>query len=380
VRIQWANSLRGIAAVSVVIAHLALMFWLNPDVAVMLSRQPNLLVDAEDPPVFAKVLQAIPLDFAALGVSLFFLLSGFVIALSLGVYSRRAFLVGRIFRIFPTYAAGYLVTCAVVYVIGDPGHEITVSNVLAGAIPGLANVLRVGAVADGVVWTLIVELIFYVFCVAFYRRLISGWKGIALLAGLCLTGQALANSLLYNGRFSGVVFVFQLAFQFIPIMLAGVTISNYYRGKISLVSFIILLAAMGSAYFYMSGVSVIAPTGLKYRVTYLVVILAFASVALWGKAWRGGLFFEGLAGVSYALYVVHLVLGFAVMAQLLAAGVDRNVALVVAVVVVFAAATAIHFAVEKPTHRIGRFLAHRIDAKERAAAQATNPAADPVQR
>lgn len=51
-----------------------------------------------------------PVELGALGVGAFFLVSGYVIALSVERYSRRGFLVGRLMRVLPTFAAGYLVT------------------------------------------------------------------------------------------------------------------------------------------------------------------------------------------------------------------------------------------------------------------------------
>jgi hypothetical protein len=112
-------------------------------------------------PRFARLLAAITVEFGALGVALFFMISGYVIAISLDRYSRRGFIVGRFMRVLPTYAAGYLVSCVVVWAVSDPGHELIPTHVLAGMVPGLPVLVGVPAPADGIVWTLIVELVFY---------------------------------------------------------------------------------------------------------------------------------------------------------------------------------------------------------------------------
>ena len=63
-------------------------------------------------PRFARLLAAIPVEFGALGVALFFIISGYVIAISLDRYSRRGFIVGRFMRVrgvpgpFAVIAAG----------------------------------------------------------------------------------------------------------------------------------------------------------------------------------------------------------------------------------------------------------------------------------
>ena len=142
------------------VAHYGVAFWMNQGgVAGLARRQPLYAGDAAAPR-FARVLVALPVDFAAFGVALFFLISGYVIAISLDRYSRRGFIIGRTMRVLPTYAAGFLVTCSVIWAVSDPAHELVPTHVLAGMIPGLPNVLGVPAPADGIVWTLIVELVF----------------------------------------------------------------------------------------------------------------------------------------------------------------------------------------------------------------------------
>jgi len=107
-------------------------FWVIPEAAA-LGRRPA-LHPGDAAPRFAKLLQQIPIDFGAFGVGLFFLISGYVIAISLDRYSRRGFLVGRCMRVLPTYAVGYLVRCTVIWAVGNPNHELGPGHVLAGAI------------------------------------------------------------------------------------------------------------------------------------------------------------------------------------------------------------------------------------------------------
>ena len=89
-KIEFANSLRGVAAVSVVIAHLVTAFWLGQPLVGQLTGMPALKID---PPWFAIAFDSLPVNFAAFGVGLFFVISGFVIPFSLR-YDARAFLSG----------------------------------------------------------------------------------------------------------------------------------------------------------------------------------------------------------------------------------------------------------------------------------------------
>src|SRR5450759_1422587 len=109
-RVEWANALRGVAALTVLVAHFGVVFWMNQTAAASLARRQQLYPGDSAAPRFARLLAAIPVDFGALGFALFFLLSGYVIAISLDRYSRRGFIIGRVMRVIPTYAAGFLMT------------------------------------------------------------------------------------------------------------------------------------------------------------------------------------------------------------------------------------------------------------------------------
>src|SRR5262249_32943099 len=97
-----------------------------------------------------------------LGVAVFFLVSGFVIPISLTKYSTGGFLVARVLRIYPTYAVALTITLTSRWMAGEHtlGHDITryVSNYLI-----VCKVFNQPAF-DNVVWTLQIELHFYVLC------------------------------------------------------------------------------------------------------------------------------------------------------------------------------------------------------------------------
>lgn len=109
-RVEWANAVRGVAALAVLAYHFCVVFWMRHDVSSGLARHDPLYEGQTGAPSFARALSAVPVELGALGVGAFFLVSGYVIALSVERYSRRGFLVGRLMRVLPTFAAGYLVT------------------------------------------------------------------------------------------------------------------------------------------------------------------------------------------------------------------------------------------------------------------------------
>ena len=110
-RIEFANALRGLAALIVLFGHYALIFnamggAFPPFPSGTVCRFPGRA------PCFCGCRF---LSVGPLGVSLFFLVSGLVIpnsvaALAFRARGRLAFAIGRLFRIWPTYAAGLIVS------------------------------------------------------------------------------------------------------------------------------------------------------------------------------------------------------------------------------------------------------------------------------
>ena len=101
---------------------------------------------------------------AGVGVGLFFLVSGFVIPFSFERYDRLGFLVARFFRLWPTYAIGVRLTAAAIWVGNSLAGQVfpySGGEVLINSILGLREAL-LARNFDGIVWTLEIEIKFYV--------------------------------------------------------------------------------------------------------------------------------------------------------------------------------------------------------------------------
>ena len=368
-RLEWANALRGVAALTVLGFHFAVAFWIHQDVSAGLARRDPLYVDAAEAPRFARALAWLPIDFAALGVGLFFLLSGYVIAISLDRYSRRGFLIGRCMRVLPTYAAGYLVTCSVIWAVSDPNRELSVGSVLAGTVPGLQFLIGTTAPGDGIVWTLIVELVFYAICLVTYRALTRRWQVVAAVALACAATQWLVAPLPLGSPQAGLRHVVLLACPFIPVMLVGVVLSAHRRGNLSRLSAALLVPLLAATHLALASTTKVVPTSLEYRLTFVVTIAVFAAIWTLGDAWRRHAVADFFADISYPLYVVHPVLGYALLSVLTVHGIPPPVAVLAAAGVAISAAWLLHELVEAPTHRLGQRWARSI---------AYSPGTDPV--
>jgi peptidoglycan/LPS O-acetylase OafA/YrhL len=374
-RLEWANSLRGVAAASVVVFHFGVAFWVLQPQAADIARRPALYAGDEGAPRTAELLRAIPVELGAFGVGLFFLLSGFVIAISLDKYSRRGFLVARFMRLLPTYFVAYLVTCSVIAVLGNPKDELHLGSVLAGSVPGLHYLLGVHAPPNGIVWTLIIELAFYGICLVGYRTLTRRWEVIALAGLGCVLVQWLvaAPDVITGSSIGGLRYVVLLSAPFLPVLLIGVTLSARSRGHIGRAATAALVVGLAGVHLGLMMTTDVVPTSRLYKLTFLGVIALFCVVWAVGERVRRHPVSDLVADISYPLYVVHPVLGYAMLSVLASRGIPAPVGVPVTMAVAVLAAWALHRLVEKPTHRLGQQWARRLDGRSTAASPPALP-------
>ena len=169
-KIAFANTLRGIAALAVVIAHHYGVFWFGRPLVVIYTNAPLLNEIAQPNPTFIEWLNLVPIfNWGAYGVALFFLISGFVIPFSLEKISRINFLINRFFRIAPTYVVGFSVCLLAVWVSShyfSREWPFRLQEVLIHYLPGIRDLLWSRHI-DGIIWTLEVEIKFYILCAIF---------------------------------------------------------------------------------------------------------------------------------------------------------------------------------------------------------------------
>ena len=179
VRLAWLDALRGYAALVVVCFHLS----------------PQVIGVDRHLAIYRHI------DLGKYGVLLFFLVSGYVIPMSLERHgSLRRFWIGRLCRVYPAYLFAIALVVAVSatgWLAWQPSvrHE-TVTSVLAHATMMSDLVGHRGAVR--VFWTLSYEMTFYLvvsglFAWRLHRH--SAWWAAGLALGALLLGPALPDDL-----------------------------------------------------------------------------------------------------------------------------------------------------------------------------------------
>jgi peptidoglycan/LPS O-acetylase OafA/YrhL len=380
-RVAFANTLRGIAALCVVIQHYGHVFWNERIVTAGLINAPVLALPPLTPAYLRWVGQMQPFELGQFGVGLFFLISGFVIPFSFTKNSWRAFVVGRLTRIYPTFAAGFVCTLIVLWLCGsyfERSFPYDSTSVVAQFFPGVQDMALTTGI-DGIIWTLNIEMKFYLVCVLTAGLFARGSASVFLVP-LALTVVAwllvpMTNAI--GGEMGARASAIYLAIQFIDLMFIGVVFSYLIRG---LISKRVAVAAIVVMCLAMAAVWVRAlPINRNYAWSYAAAVLTFAAAYTIQRTaiFRPTRITEFFADISYPLYLIHGVIGYAAMRVLLDFGSPAGLALALTFCGVVGLATLLHIAVEAPTHQWGRRLALRwprrtnLDAPHRAPALRT---------
>lgn len=190
-RLAWLDALRGLGAVAVLLEHML--------------------------PWFMPVLRPYWFNLGMYGVMVFFLVSGYIIPVSLeGRGDVRAFWISRVFRLYPIYLL--VVVLVLVMAPWMPVREQVPRDLsaVAGHVTMLLDVVHMGGLAD-TMWTLSYEMVFYLLVTALFigglhRRsgaLAVGFGAVGVLAGLVLSGPLLTGS--WPAYVSGAVFLVGMA-------------------------------------------------------------------------------------------------------------------------------------------------------------------------
>ena len=318
-RVVELDALRGLAALAVVAFHYTTLYG---------ELHGHL---GEPPPSFA---------FGNYGVHLFFLISGFVIFMTLErTRTAMDFVVSRFSRLFPAYWVAILMSVAVVYTIGMPSQRLPLEDVLLDFT--MIQQLLGAEHIDGSYWTLQVELFFYAqmlgwFMLGQLRRIhwiIGGWLLLAIGYGL---------SMKFDRHFSYTVHEV-LILRHIPFFAIGIlfyrlrTQPDQWRLDVALIA--LCLIAIAIAY---------PPV---FALTAVICAAIFTLFVTGRLRWLRAAPFAFFGTISYSLYLLHQAIGFSLIWHFEQAGLSAGRAALVAAALVTVLATGLTFAVERPAMR-----------------------------
>ncbi|HEV7490548.1 MAG TPA: acyltransferase [Rhodanobacteraceae bacterium] len=359
-RMRYIDTLRAVAALFVVWLHASSTF---TRIGSQTLQDRSWLVTGMD-----------RIDVGHIGVVIFFLISGFVIPFSIRPdrpAPALSFLVKRFFRIFPAYWLSVPLAAAAVFWIWGTRfdtHELLINFTLLQYAFGVRA-------AEGVYWTLPVELVFYLLCVALlWARSLFATRRIGLLAALLAMFFAAILPTYGHGRalMSEAALFWSLN---LSVMLWGML----YRSRCDTPSpardRIGGVVLWGLLFFYVVILPLISFASTAYmRNTLVTHIIGFA-IFLFGTRVRiETRVTDWLGRISYSIYLFHLIVFLTMEWWLLRQPEDSwwrmrafGVYAGVGVLVVLAVASLVYSAIERPGIRLGHRLAARLSAPRRTA-------------
>lgn len=331
------DALRGIAALMVVLFHYTLR--------------------REDYDVVLKL--------GTTGVDLFFIISGFVIFMSLQkIESGRQFMANRFARLYPTYWTAVTFTFILMTAVNAVYHphlldwqhvwryiaNLTMFQFYLG-VPDL----------DSIYWTLLLEMLFYLFMLLLFKlKLLKHINSIGLILSAATVFSAL---FFYDMPAVRNIIVYLPVLQFIPLFLMGI---NFYKIYTSynkgfnkyIIPFLCLI--MQILLFKYAGRSRHFIHHHEYAAMLTVYFILFTAFVNGGLGFIVNKITLFLGRISYALYVVHQYVSLSVIFPLFLIKFNLNfwiTALFIALPTVLLLSTAITYFIEIPArYRLKKIL------------------------
>lgn len=354
-RIEFANNLRGIASFFVLISHLIILFWLHQDTVQKLTGMP--FYQGEVPAISIFLLNNQIINYGGFGVALFFLISGFVIPFALEQQKNIQFVINRIFRIWPTYIAGLSITLAAMLIAHwyfKTPFIPTLKNIIYNML--LIFDLAGGHCIDGVAWTLVIEIKFYLLMMLVPRLLRDKAMSYIIITALIMVYTMF---LAFYTTDVGITFYTKVSklFMFITFMFLGTGFYLLYRNKMK-PSYFVLFTIYLLTLFFTQGYfnHYLFPDGQGVKSAYLSAFIIFSLFYVMQDKIIFPKIFNLLADISYPLYVIHSILGCIYMHIFLSYLPYPNLALSTCVIVVICIAYLLHKIIENPSNQLGKHL------------------------
>jgi len=311
-RLKELDSLRGIACISVLLFHYTTKYSeiFNTSLTTRLFN----------------------FKYGGLGVDLFFIISGFVIFLTVKKNTKPVeFVYKRFSRLYPTFWVCVLLTFFLVRNSELIMYHRSFSELIVNLtmIPDVFGVKRV----DGVYWSLLPELMFYflMFCLLLFKRI----KYIDLVCFIWL----LAIS--FNSYWDIMPLRVLLNLTFGHLFIIGIC---FYKIKNKEARWWNHLLIFGSF------ITSMIISELSYKHVFLLLFIVVFYMFVYDKLkWIKLKPLIVLGEISYALYLIHQFVGYIIINELISNGVHNNIMLLlIPSIITVALSYGVTFYIEKP--------------------------------
>ncbi|WP_430735381.1 acyltransferase family protein [Halodesulfovibrio aestuarii] len=360
-KVSFIHHLRGLAALLVVFAHFYGVFWTAPGAVAYLLHSPQYTLDG-NLPFLTSILQKLsPFNLGAFGVAIFFLISGFVISISIKKYNTLNFLLARVVRIYPTYLVGFAISSLVLFFY-SVWYDLFADFSVARLVPQFLLIrdwLWLPSL-DGISWTLEIELKFYILCAllsVFFKR------NMPRVLAIIICTVSILWAVCWNNNFFALqahryLLAVSYSFPFIVYMFIGVIFFFIYSHELTLKTGFVIIALLFINFLVLCATTSFFEAGYKtYVVNYGIALVIFSLLYLTlnNKVITSPVTYI-LGNISYSLYVIHPIVGYAAMHLMLQLGVSYEfIAFFVTLISIFSAYL-LHRFVELPSHKMAQRL------------------------
>jgi peptidoglycan/LPS O-acetylase OafA/YrhL len=298
-------------------------------------------------------------EYGWLGVELFFIISGFVILMTLERCSSVGeFVFRRMARLWPPLIVAATITTIVVFLIGPVEWRVSLPNYFASVF--LIDPLISGKLfhqpnpswVDGAYWSLWVEVRFYALAAAVYllarRKFIAAWIGLVIVV---MVAEVLPRYVGFMPVLSLISYV--SAAPYLPYFTLGVCIYEIYsRGSERLMAVcgaalaagtVLFFSALGMGLFEGGSPIVCVSANMLFFVLFGLFVIDHPLVGVF--KWRPVVI---LGQASYSLYLLHQFVGISVMRKIIDFHVPYIVALPMTLGIVIALSVILFRYVENP--------------------------------
>ncbi|MEB3245883.1 MAG: acyltransferase [Vampirovibrionales bacterium] len=380
-RIQWLDGARGLAALGVMLLHFYHItlehmapLWLKHSVPAAAADTLGHTLSYIKPLIWHPYIQSVHpwilghWDLGKIGVLLFFLISGYVIPLSLmkpAEHPIKAFALGRFFRLYPMYWASLALIGLLFFLgwnSGFPAGQWAANLTLLHKFVGIADI-------NGVAWTLQIELIFYALCavMAAFGQLNNPRWVLSLWAMSLLGGLAFAAAKNYLGIYAPVMLPMGLCYMWLGFLSRRLLAGSHYPVQAKSVVWgcfvgTLVLSAAATAWGY-------ADKFGQYYASYVAALALYLLLSRFPV--RPMAFWSWLGNISYSVYLIHAQIGTVFMGLIIAIRpawfAEHWLALFALIAVAMALTLGISSLtyrwIEQPAVQLGRSLSERLFRK-----------------
>ena len=248
------------------------------------------------------------------GVHLFFIISGFVILLSVQKNSVFDFIKSRVVRLYPAYWVCVCITFIVVYFFGNTFTSVGVYNWIVN-MTMLNSFIGIPSV-DGVYWSLHVELIFY-FLIIIYLILKKKFTKLKddhlIIVWLLISLSQLVID--YDSHYFLKLIRFVFIFKYSSFFIAGMLFFKIYKTNLKMYKYLLfptLGLSLYSCYLSINQMIIDYTTDYSFLICTLIIVsfyVVFYLIITGGLDVINKPIYMSIGLLTYPLYLIHQVFG-----------------------------------------------------------------------